>query len=206
MKTIMKNAFVATVTGVLFLCVLFSCNDQHTLKQDRTADNGKMGGHAFPSDSLDQVMAKRNLKAMVFVFMTPDCPLCQGYAATLNALVDSFAGKNIELTGIIPGDAYKSEEIRSFKTNYKLRFDVISDPGYVYTGHFNAKVTPEVFVTDTAGTVVYSGRVDDWMYETGKKRMQPTEHNLRDVLTAIASGEKRTFASTQALGCIIERE
>jgi peroxiredoxin len=192
MKTKKKNAYVAAVTGVLFLCTLFGC-DLHTPP-------------AYPvvKDSLPALESGN--KATVYVFMTPDCPLCQGYAATLNALVDSFAGKNIKLIGIIPGDAYKPEEIRSFKTNYNLHFDVISDPGFVYTKRFDAKVTPEVFVTDSAGTVLYSGRVDDWMYETGKKRLQPTEHNLRDVLTAIANGEKRTFVNTQALGCIIERE
>lgn len=112
----------------------------------------------------------------------------------------------MDLIGIIPGNSYESEEIISFKKNYKLRFNVWTDPAFEYTNRFNAKVTPEVFVTDSAGTVLYSGRIDDWMYETGKKRMQPTEHNLRDVLTAIANGEKRTFTNTQALGCIIERE
>ncbi len=192
MKTIKKNAFVAAVTGVLFLCVLCSCN------------SAEKNGNGSVNDSVKA--AEKQHLATAYIFMTPDCPLCQGYAATLNALVDSFAGKNIELIGIIPGDAYKPEEIRSFKTNYKLRFDVISDPGFVYTKRFDANVTPEVFVTDASGTVLYSGRVDDWMYETGKKRLQPTEHNLRDVLTAITNGEKRTFVNTQALGCIIERE
>lgn len=187
MKTKKKNAFVAAVTGVLFLCISWSCSNS---PQAPGTIAGREKAHT----------------ATAWIFMTPDCPLCQGYAATLNALADTLAGKNIELIGIIPGDAYKPEEIRSFKTNYKLRFDVISDPGFVYTSRFNAKVTPEVFVTDSVGRVLYSGRVDDWMYETGKKRLQPTEHNLRDVLTAIANGEKRTFVNTQALGCIIERE
>lgn len=192
MKTSIKNVYVAAVTGVLFLCVLCSCNSADKNSNVPVSDSIRAG--------------EKQHTATAYIFMTPDCPLCQGYAATLNVLADTFAGKNIRLIGIIPGDSYKPEEIRSFKTNYKLRFEVISDPGFVYTSRFNAKVTPEVFVTDAAGTVLYSGRVDDWMYETGKKRLQPTEHNLRDVLTAIANGEKRTFVNTQALGCIIERE
>lgn len=192
MKTIRKDAFVAAVTGVLFLCVFLGC--------EPTA----AGDRPVYEDSLDN--RSKQYKATAYVFMTPDCPLCQNYTATLNALCDSFAGKKIDVIGIVPGNSYKQETIDSFKTNYKLRFDVFRDPAFTYTNRFNAKITPEVFVTDSAGTVLYAGRIDDWMYETGKKRMQPTENNLRDVLAAIANGEKRTFTNTQALGCIIERE
>ena len=189
MKTIKKNAFVAAVTGVLFLCLTYSCNPDK------------------PEENAAPVKPDLKIKGVsVFVFMTPDCPLCQSYTATLNQLCDSFAGHGITFTGIIPGTAYRVSEIDSFKSAYELGFKLITDSDFRLTAKYGATVTPEVFVADSSGRIIYAGRIDNWMYETGKKRTAPDEHNLRDVLTAITKGEKRTFVSKQAFGCIIEQE
>jgi thiol-disulfide isomerase/thioredoxin len=41
----------------------------------------------------------------VYVFISPECPLCQNYTKTLNAFHQTYASKQIALVAIVPGKA-----------------------------------------------------------------------------------------------------
>ncbi|MBP8250143.1 MAG: hypothetical protein KAX72_08570, partial [Chitinophagales bacterium] len=69
-----------------------------------------------------------------------------------------------------------------------------------------ASITPESFIVDNKGKVVYSGAIDNWAVDLGQKRQVITEFYVRDVLYALLSGSKIPYHKTTAVGCYIEMQ
>jgi hypothetical protein len=94
--------------------------------------------------------------------------------------------------------------VDSFIKTYNLKIPAVLDPEFRLTKHTGALVTPEAFLADPFGEIIYRGAVDNWMYETGRKRPFPTEHYLRDAINSALAGKSPHPAETQAYGCLIE--
>jgi peroxiredoxin len=145
-----------------------------------------------------------NNKAIVFIFLMPDCPFCQKYTKTLNELQKKYAAKNIQLTGVITGDLYTDEEANTFIKDYKISFPVIHDPAKQLLRKFRTSVSPSVVVADNNGNIIYKGLIDNWPITPGSTRQRITENYLNDVLQQITTGKPVTIKNTDAVGCIIE--
>ena len=146
----------------------------------------------------------RSNKASVLVFLSPECPLCQSYSLTLNQLEKDFQDRGVRFYGIVPDASFSNAVVNSYAEQYQMRMPMLRDNQREVTGLLAAKVTPEVVVVNSQGTVVYQGRIDNWAYELGKKRRVITEHNLKDALTAIVSNKSIAVKKTKAIGCFIE--
>jgi peroxiredoxin len=143
-------------------------------------------------------------KASVFIFLSPECPLSQSYSLPLNEFSEKYKKNNICFYGIFPGTLYTKDEMSDFQKKYSIQFPLLVDTSYSLIHIFNASVTPEVFVTDSTGKVLYSGRIDNWAYEVSKKRALITEHNLQDALDCIVNNTPIAVTKTKAVGCFIE--
>jgi hypothetical protein len=78
------------------------------------------------------------------------------------------------------------------------------DAKAAFAKQLGATITPEVFVLGKSQETLYSGRIDNWAYELGRKRKVITEHNLLDALNAIDKKQKIKITKTKAVGCYIE--
>jgi len=65
---------------------------------------------------------------------------------------------------------------------------------------FNAQVTPETYVIDKQGTILYHGAIDDAPNEARVKK-----HSLRAALDEVLAGKSVTIAETKAFGCTVKR-
>ena len=79
-------------------------------------------------------------------------------------------------------------------------FPVYKDPNNALADRFDAQVTPETYVIDSSGTLVYHGQIDD---SRNEKRVQ--QQALRMALDAVLAGKPLTVAETKAFGCSIKR-
>jgi peroxiredoxin len=143
-------------------------------------------------------------KARVYVFVSPECPLCQSYSLTLRNIYDQYRQKGIEMIGIVPGTDFTAVQISAYIKEYKIPFTILMDEQLKVVQHYGATITPEVVVTDPKGSILYRGRIDNWAYELGKKRKVITEHNLKDALESILAGKPVKVSQTKAVGCFIE--
>ncbi len=139
----------------------------------------------------------------VVVFLSPECPICIGYATTLRTLWNDYRTKNIRIAGVIPGNGFSPEVIREYQHTYKIPFELLVDSDYKMTGILGATVTPQCFLFDKNGTVVYKGKIDNYAVAPGVKRQQVTEHYLRDALDAILENKKIEITTTEPAGCFI---
>ncbi len=138
------------------------------------------------------------------LFMSPECPLCENYSATLRSLRTEFSAEQVTFVGVFSGEWYSREDIISFLARFQAPVRVLYDPDYHLKTLYKATVTPEVVVIDREGRVQYQGKIDNWVVALGKKRTQTTEFYLRDALLALIAGREPVIRQTEPVGCFIE--
>jgi len=148
----------------------------------------------------------QNKKAGVFVFLAPDCPLSQNYTLTLNNLEKEFNSYGISFYGVFSGGGITSQAMDDFAATYHLSFPVMLDADSRIGDFFGATATPEAFLTDPKGHVLYKGAIDNWAPELGQHRAVITQHYLYDALGSVRANKPVQVKETQAVGCFIERK
>jgi thiol-disulfide isomerase/thioredoxin len=146
----------------------------------------------------------KKYKAIAFVFLLSDCPASQDYTLTLNELYLKYKDNNIAFVGIFPGKFSTDEELLKFQKLYKVTFPLFKDPDFVFTKWLEAKIVPACFLLNNIGEIVYKGRINDWLFALGKKRMQITQNNLEDALNSIVKNKTLKIRETAPIGCILE--
>ncbi len=184
--------------NIIFGCLIFifsSCkNESKTQKEFTTSAN----------ETIIIFQSEISPKASVFIFVSPECPLCQNYSKVLNELYEKYSLENIQFYGVASGLTYKIDEVESYRTNYEISFSIIMDKEYQLAHLFGASKTPQVVVLDKKMEIIYIGAIDNWAFALGKKRQVVTQHYLSDVLEAIVSNQQIKIAQTETVGCIIE--
>ena len=142
-------------------------------------------------------------KAVVLVFLGPECPLCQRYGPTLKTL---FAGRGegVEFYGVVAGASHSRKDAIGFAKEYELPFPLLFDVTCELAARFKPTHVPEAFVLTPELTVAYRGRIDDWYIALGKPRAAVTSHDLKDALTAVREGKKPVTGKTEPVGCFFE--
>ena len=153
--------------------------------------------HRLHNAALD--IEKPALYNVVF-FLSKDCPLCNNYKPLLDTLHAIYGqDPRFLLVGLRTDVSVASD------SSYFLPVEYTAGKDVAYIARiYGAKVTPEVFVIDSNNRVLYSGAIDNWAYDTGKKRTNATENYLKDVLFAIKRGQKLPYTQTRVVGCFIE--
>ena len=144
--------------------------------------------------------AKKTLH--LFVFLSPDCPLCRNYAPIINKLEHDYK-EEIEIYGIIPGASYPDSEVNEFIHTFSVKYPVLKDSKQQLKKQFNATTTPEVYLLDDAGIVIYRGAIDNWAIDLGKKRVQATEYYLAEAVKNKLNNIPVAIRYVQPVGCII---
>lgn len=140
----------------------------------------------------------------VILFLSPECPLCLNYTLNLRNLREDFSSEKVQFVGVFSGKWFSAEEVRGFRTRYALAFPMLFDDHLALAKQLDATVTPEVFLLDSTGRVLYSGAIDNWVTDLGKKKLEVTEDYLSDAITSALEGEKVKVKKTRAVGCLIE--
>lgn len=144
------------------------------------------------------------VKSHVIVFLDADCPISQYVIKPLNNLQNEYQGQ-IEVIGVIPGTYYSDAELDSFVTEFKVDFPLLIDANLTMVKRLDATITPEAYLIDSNGKVLYQGALDDKYERLGKARPLPNQQYLESAVVEFSSGKTITYSKTEAIGCIIER-
>ncbi len=138
----------------------------------------------------------------VAIFLGTECPFSQNYTHTLNQLYAKYGSSGLEFIGYFPEKSDNHQEIKAFAEYYQIEFDLQTDHQRQMTRKLKATVTPEVFLISNQG-VLYSGKIDNWAVDLGKRRKVITEHYLEDAMTAVIAGKPVPVTRTDPVGCFI---
>ena len=100
-------------------------------------------------------------------------------------------------------NANKEENVKRIAEHSKehgFLFPVLKDDQNKVADLYGAQVTPEVFVVNPQGKVVYHGRIDD-----SRNPAKIKSHDLADALDTLLAGKELSVAEPKAFGCTIKR-
>ena len=81
-----------------------------------------------------------------------------------------------------------------------LTFPILKDAGNRVADQLGAQVTPEAYLLDASGKLVYHGRIDN-----SRNGDSITSTELRDAIEATLAGKPVAKTEVRAFGCSIKR-
>ena len=165
------------------------------LSSIRLFDAGRHRTFSLPS-------ASASGSTRLFVFLSPECPICQNYTVKLNEFNRRYAGK-IKIYGIIPGRSYKAAAVSAFAEKYKIDYPLLIDESLRLSHYLQASVTPEAILLDPGNELVYKGAIDNWYKALGKSRIRTTENYLQDAIDHALRKESPAIKRTTPVGCLL---
>jgi hypothetical protein len=145
----------------------------------------------------------RKAQALVFLFLSVDCPISNRYAPELRRLDSDFSAKGVLFQIVYPNRQENADAIRQHIKDYNLPFRPLRDPKHRLTESSGVHVTPEAAVFAPGRGWVYHGRIDDRNAALGQERLVISHHDLRDLLVDLLDGKAVEVKSTPAIGCSI---
>jgi len=139
-------------------------------------------------------------KASVIMFIATRCPVSQDYDGRMKKLADTYSSKGIRFFGINSNKQEPPAEMADHAKEKGLTFPILKDNGNKIADSFDAHVTPEVYVVDSSGVLVYKGNIDN-----SRDESKANEKSLQKALDAILDGKAVSPNETRAFGCSIKR-
>lgn len=144
--------------------------------------------------------ALKENKYAVIMFISTECPVSNGYNERMVKLSDTYGKKGVAFIGINANKAESIADIATHAKNKGFKFAVLKDEKNKIADSFGAQVTPEVYVVNQKGKLLYHGRIDD---SRNPEKVQ--SHDLANALDALLAGKEVTKTQTKAVGCTIKR-
>ena len=136
----------------------------------------------------------------VLIFIATRCPVSNGYNERMEKLAQDYQSKGINVIGINSNSTEPASEVKSHAAEKHLTFAILKDDGNKIADRFGANHTPEAYVIDASGKLVYHGRIDN-----SQKIEAITSNDLREALDAVLAGKPIQKTTSVAFGCSIKR-
>ncbi|MDX6306412.1 MAG: hypothetical protein QOI77_3381 [Blastocatellia bacterium] len=150
--------------------------------------------------------AEHSLKALtakngaVLIFISVQCPVSNGYNERMEKLAQDYQAKGINVIGINSNVTESIAAVKAHAADKHLTFTVLKDDGNKIADRLGATRTPEAYVIDAGGKLVYHGRIDN-----SQNTANITSNDLRDALDQLLSGKAISKTGGAAFGCSIKR-
>ncbi|HKS30560.1 MAG TPA: thioredoxin family protein [Pyrinomonadaceae bacterium] len=136
----------------------------------------------------------------VIIFIATQCPYSNAYNARMQKLADDYRAKGFNIVGINSNSTEPAAEVKQHAATNGLNFTILKDTGNQIADRYNAQVTPEAYLLDASGKLVYHGRIDN-----SRTGYLITSTELRDAMEATLAGKPVAKAGAKAFGCSIKR-
>ncbi len=143
-------------------------------------------------------------RLQVVCFLGCECPLAKLYAGRLNQLADEFSKDDVRFIGINSNPQDSMDDVLKFAADHQLHFPIAKDHDWIAMTKLAATRTPEVYLLDPLGQVIYQGRIDD-QYRPGVIQTKPTRDDLRAAIIEALAGKIVTVPRTTAAGCLMAK-
>jgi peroxiredoxin len=169
------------------------------------AQEFKVGGKVADfkvQDLAGKEVALSQLKGDVTVvtFVSVQCPISNDYNERMKQVFADYKGK-VNFLFLNANHTEAATAVAEHAKQVGFAFPVYKDAGNVVADRFGAGVTPETYVLDKSGTMVYHGSIDD-----ARNPARVTNQGLRKALDAVLAGKAVEQAETKAFGCTIKKK
>ena len=147
----------------------------------------------------------KGAKGTLVVFTCNHCPWAKAWHSRIVTLGNQSVKRGVGVIAINANDptAYPEDDFSTMQSNAKktkMGFPYVVDATSDVARAFGATRTPEAFLFDAEGKLVYHGTIDD----NAKQPDQVKARYLEDAVNALVNGKEIALAETKALGCGIK--
>jgi thiol-disulfide isomerase/thioredoxin len=152
--------------------------------------------------SVDDVICDNGL---VVMFICNHCPFVKHVNPELVRIASDYMAKGIGFIGISSNDAEEygedsPENMTDVASELRYPFSYLYDESQEVAKEFNASCTPDFFVYDKEGKLVYRGQLDDSRPGNG---LVLNGKSMREALDAMLEG-RRVEGQKPSVGCNIK--
>ena len=152
---------------------------------------------------IDPFQMSADTKALVFVFVSVDCPISNRYAPEVRRLYEKYSPQDVAFSLVYPNPVESPDVIRRHLKDFSYPMRGLRDPRHDLAKAASATITPEAAVYSREGRLLYHGRIDDRYVSLGLERPAATRHDLDEVLSAVIAGKPVRQSAAPAVGCYI---
>lgn len=149
------------------------------------------------SRSLASLMGK---KGTVLIFIAVQCPVSNAYNERMEKLAQDYKAQGVNVVGINANAPESLDEVKAHAAAHNLTFTILKDKGNKVADQLGATNTPEAFLLDASGKLVYRGRIDN-----SRSGQTISANDLRDAIDATIAGKPVANSFVRAFGCSIKR-
>ena len=156
-------------------------------------------------DSMVTLNGIKGEKGTLVIFSCNHCPVAKAWQKTMTGIGNTYQSKGFGVVFINANDpaANKVDDLEGMKQMAKAegyQFPYVVDATSDVARHFGASKTPDVFLFDANGKLVYKGAVG----EGGGRPNPDGEPYLKNALDALLAGTPVPKAETKSIGCSIK--
>lgn len=137
----------------------------------------------------DREIVVRNYEerpATAFVFLSSRCPATERSIESINALYQKYRLRDVLYVGVCANDVETAADLQTFAQQRGMIFSIDRDPEGVAAELLGAQATPEVFLLDREGRLVFRGGLER---EEGRAALESAiQQLLRKKPIAAAAG------------------
>lgn len=145
-------------------------------------------------------------KVVVLEWFNYECPFCMEHYEKSTAMVDlasKYASKGVQWLAINSTSHQTTEANKAFIEKYNLPFPILDDRDGTVGRLYSATRTPEMFVIDKDGKIVYAGAIDNaplGKVIDGGEKIDYVEKALDELL----AGKKISVSKVKPYGCTVK--
>lgn len=132
-------------------------------------------------------------RGTVVIFLSARCDATAAAYDTFNEMHEAYRMKDVLFVGVCSNLAESGDELRTFQQNKGCRFPIYRDPTRHVAKQFGATVTPEFFLIDSKGALVYRGSLG------------AEADGLKPAIESLLANEAIETASTPVSGTPIDK-
>lgn len=182
----------------LLLPIIVVAGEMKSLKVGEAVPSFTLKNYDGKEYSFDRITKENKLTALMFI--ATQCPVSNAYNERMVTLHEAYAAKGVAFVGINSNKQEDTEEIAEHAKEHGFKFPVLKDERNKVADAYNAQVTPEIFLVDAEGVLVYHGRIDD-----NRNASRVESNDLSAALDAALAGKEPPQSETKAFGCTIKR-
>ncbi len=173
----------------------------HTLKTGQKAPDFDLPGIDGSRHSLSSY---GSYEGVLVIFMCNHCPYVKAKIEAIKEIYQTY-GKRVAVVGINSNDATKYpddsfESMKTVATEKGIEFDYLYDESQQVAKSYGAICTPDPFLFDSEGKLIFHGRIDNAM----KPEDTATEKTMMDNIGLLLDGGKIEKDFDPSIGCSIK--
>lgn len=197
-----KIVFAAFPLAMIALLTLAPAGDPLTIGASIPHADTKMKDISGKDVSFKDAMMKNGLLVM---FSCNTCPVVVKYESRTVESAKTALSKGIGVILLNSNEAYRDngdsyEDMKAYAKKLGYTFNYVVDKNSVMADAFGANRTPECFLFNKDGKLVYHGAIDD-----NANAASDAKPYLKLAMESLVKGDKIDPEKTKSVGCTIKR-